>query len=737
MRSPSIRDLRAIAALEYHDSNAAPQANAGPDQTVPLNAPVQLDGTGSSDADGDPLTYRWAFTAKPAGSTVAVTGADTATPTFVADRPGNYGIELIVNDGHSDSTPDTVRISTANSAPSADAGPDQTAFVGNTVALDATASSDVDGGPITYQWSFTTKPVGSEAMLSDPTASQPSFTLDKPGDYFIQLIVNDGKADSAPDSVQVSTQNSAPVANAGPDQGVFVNTAVPLDGSQSSDADGDPLTHRWSLLNKPAGSAADLANDQAVDPSFTVDKPGSYTVQLIVNDGTVNGAPDPIVVSTQNSRPVANAGTDQTATVGDTVTLNGNGSQDADGDPLSFAWSLITNPTDSMATLAGADTATPSFPPDKAGEYIAQLIVNDGQLASPPDTALVTVSVPPPPNQAPSITSAAVTTVRSGSLYSYQVIATDPEGDPLSYVLTTFPTGMTINASGLINWTPASTGNFNVTVEVSDGKGGSATQSFTINVTVPDVVGLTEAQATTNITSAGLVIGTVTQANSDTVPAGSVISQDPTAGTQAAPGTAVDLVISLGPTGGGGLPPDPSTVAPPLDPTVATDVAAATAFLYTGANPIQTGVATGHDRARAASAVLRGKVLDRDGTALPGVTITVLGHPEFGQTLSRADGMFDLAVNGGGLLTVRYEEDGFLPAQRAGRRAVAGLRLAARRGADPARPAVTAVDLSVARHAGGARQRGDRRRRGAPGDAAVPAGHDRRRWCCRTAPPSR
>ena len=64
------------------------------------------------------------------------------------------------------------------------------------------------------------------------------------------------------------------------------------------------------------------------------------------------------------------------------------------------------------------------------------------------------------------------------------------------------------------------------------------------------------------------------------------------------------------------------------------------------------------------AAVIRGKVLTRDGNPLPGVTITILNHPEFGQTLSRADGMFDMAVNGGGLLTVNYQKQGYLPAQR-------------------------------------------------------------------------
>ena len=112
-----------------------------------------------------------------------------------------------------------------------------------------------------------------------------------------------------------------------------------------------------------------------------------------------------------------------------------------------------------------------------------------------------------------------------------------------------------------------------------------------------------------------------------------------------------------------GVPPDPATVAPPVEPGVATTVAAATAFLYTGTNPIQTGVAPGTIELQRA-AVVRGKVLGNTNAPLPGVTISILNHPEFGQTRSRADGMFDLAVNGGGLLVIQYEHAGLLPAQR-------------------------------------------------------------------------
>jgi hypothetical protein len=113
----------------------------------------------------------------------------------------------------------------------------------------------------------------------------------------------------------------------------------------------------------------------------------------------------------------------------------------------------------------------------------------------------------------------------------------------------------------------------------------------------------------------------------------------------------------------GPLPPDPATVAPPLDQTVVTTVTDATAFLYTGANPIQTGVALGTIQTTRA-AVVRGVVRGRDGYPIPGVTITILNHPEFGQTLTRPDGMFDMAVNAGGPLTVNYSKTGLLPVQR-------------------------------------------------------------------------
>ena len=97
---------------------------------------------------------------------------------------------------------------TANSAPVADAGPDQNVATGSLVTLDGSASSDADSDPLSYSWSLTSVPVGSTAVLSDATASAPTFTADLAGDYVVQLIVNDGTLDSAADSVVISASSA-------------------------------------------------------------------------------------------------------------------------------------------------------------------------------------------------------------------------------------------------------------------------------------------------------------------------------------------------------------------------------------------------------------------------------------------------------------------------------------------------------------------------------------------------
>jgi len=441
----------AVITAQIVVGNNPPVANAGPDQNVSVGDTVVLDGSGSTDADGDALTYGWSLSV-PTGSGATLSDPTAVGPTFVADVAGAYTATLIVNDGTDDSAPDsaviTAQIVVGNNPPVANAGPDQNVSVGDTVVLDGSGSTDADGDALTYGWSLSV-PTGSGATLSDPTAVGPTFVADVEGDYVAQLIVNDGTDDSAADSVVITAQavpgNTPPVANAGPDQNVSVGDTVVLNGSGSTDADGDALTYSWSL-SVPTGSGATLSNPTAVGPTFVADVAGDYVAQLIVNDGTDDSAADTVMITASvvpaNNPPVANAGLDQSVLVGDTVTLDASGSSDADGDALTYSWSLSV-PTGSGATLSDPTAISQTFVADVAGDYVAQLIVNDGMDDSTPDSVVI-VAAPPAVNQPPVANAGPNQSVFVGNTVTLDASgSSDPDGDALTYSwsLTSVPVG--------------------------------------------------------------------------------------------------------------------------------------------------------------------------------------------------------------------------------------------------------------------------------------------------------
>ncbi len=281
-----------VAQVVIGTFNTAPVADAGTGQTVHPRDTVILDGSGSSDPEEDyPLTYSWQFASKPEGSSVVLSGADTVSPTFTVDLLGDYVIELVVTDSlGAQSTADQVVIGTFNTVPVADAGPDKVIIViGTTVGLDGTNSTDPEGDGITYLWTISQKPAGSMAELSDPCSPTPAFVADVHADYVITLVVTDEfGATSDPDSVTVSFDNIQPVADAGADQSVMAGDTVSLDGSASTDTNGDLLTYSWSFVSKPEGSLAEFTDPTSAQPSFVADEPGDYVVSLVVNDGFVD-----------------------------------------------------------------------------------------------------------------------------------------------------------------------------------------------------------------------------------------------------------------------------------------------------------------------------------------------------------------------------------------------------------------------------------------------------------------
>lgn len=193
-----------------------------------------------------------------------------------------------------------------NTAPVGNAGPAQSVTTATVVILDGSASGDADGDSLTFVWNLTTKPPGSAATLTGVTLARASFTADVVGTYVASLVVNDGKTNSATSTVSVTAtvQNSAPAADAGVAQTVVTGTFVKLDGSTSSDPDGDQITYSWALTDRPVGSAALVASANSAKPSFTADVAGTYVASLVVNDGRSKSnsstvsvtATDPIVV---------------------------------------------------------------------------------------------------------------------------------------------------------------------------------------------------------------------------------------------------------------------------------------------------------------------------------------------------------------------------------------------------------------------------------------------------------
>ncbi len=186
----------------------------------------------------------------------------------------------------------------------------------------------------------------------------------------------------------------APTAVAGSNQMTQVGQTVHLDGSASfaPNTSADSLLYAWSFVSQPGASSAALTGAATEHPSFSANAPGTYVLQLVVTDPHtgLSSAPAQVTVSSVYVPPTADAGPDQSALVGATVTLNGNGS-DPSGLSLNYAWSFAARPAGSTASLSAANTADASFRPDRVGSYLLSLTVGDVYGSSAPDTMGVTV----------------------------------------------------------------------------------------------------------------------------------------------------------------------------------------------------------------------------------------------------------------------------------------------------------------------------------------------------------
>jgi K319L-like, PKD domain/Fibronectin type III domain/Bacterial TSP3 repeat len=362
---------------------------------------LTLDGSESFDPDGNSLTYSWTI---QKGPKVDLEGSDTVSPTIVprtrSNPNGDYVFELVVSDGKLRSLPDSVTITINNVRPSAKGGgkpssnPDQAlqeevrVEVDSTVTLGVIESGDPNGDPLTYTWTQTN---GTPVSLQDPNTQTASFAAEQPGIYTFELVAFDGELPSTPVQVQVvaDRDNHHPTADSGQDLTAKVGETVTLNGSGSSDPDGDPLTYTWTQTN---GTPVSLQDPNTQTASFVPEQPGGYVFELVVNDGTLSSPAVDVTVSAEslyNQGPVASiAAIKQPVISGQWVTLDGSGSSDPDGDALSFLWTQTDGPA---VTLKDEDQAIAGFYALTEGTPQFQLMVNDGQLSSAPASVEVKV----------------------------------------------------------------------------------------------------------------------------------------------------------------------------------------------------------------------------------------------------------------------------------------------------------------------------------------------------------
>ena len=392
--------------------NAAPTANAGANQSVNEGATVELDGSASSDPDGNIASYSWQQI-DSSGYSVSLSDSSSAQPTFTApavSANAELTFELTVsdNDGAQDSATVTITI-LDNAAPTANAGANQSVNEGATVELDGSASSDPDGNIASYSWQQIDSS-GYSVSLSDSSSAQPTFTapaVSANAELTFELTVsdNDGAQDSATVTITI-LDNAAPTVNAGANQSVNEGTTVELDGSASSDADGSIASYSWQQIDS-SGYSVSLSDSSSAQPTFTapaVSANAELTFELTVSDN--DGAQDSATVTITiiyNNPPTANAGADQSVDEGATVQLDASSSSDLENEASSlvYSWQQVDS-SGYVIILNDANTATPSFtapnPVAANTDLIFQLTVTDSLGKSSDANATISVIYNNPPS---------------------------------------------------------------------------------------------------------------------------------------------------------------------------------------------------------------------------------------------------------------------------------------------------------------------------------------------------
>jgi len=372
-------------------TNTPPVANAGPNQSISTTS-VSLNGSSSSDPDGTISTYAWS----QVGSTpnvATIVSASSANTNVTGLIAGVYVFNLTVTDDDGATASDQVQItvSSGNQPPIVDAGVNASICPPTTqVTVSATGSDDV--AIISYVWTQVTGP--NVATIPSGGAFQSgNITGLITGTYVFRVTVTDGGGLTAFDDKTVSVNiscNTAPIANAGPNQTIFQPaSSVTLTGSGTDN--GTITAYAWTQVGGPV--TASITSPSSATTGVTgLSNVGAYIFRLTVTDNTGLTGIDDVQITVQpagNGTPVANAGADQVITLPtNSVTVSSSASTD-DVAIVSRLWTKTSGP--SSFSITSPTSVSTSITLLTAGVYTFRITVTDGSALTDFDEVTITV----------------------------------------------------------------------------------------------------------------------------------------------------------------------------------------------------------------------------------------------------------------------------------------------------------------------------------------------------------